>query len=202
MFYDPRIGDHGLPRNPLLALVGPRPIGWISTVSPSGIPNIAPYSFFNVFSSAPAIVGFASTGRKHSMDNAAATGCFVANIVGSSLAEAMNATSAEVAAGVDEFALAGLTATPGTAVAAPRVAEAPAALECLHIRTMDLTDAAGAPANAFLVLGEVVGVHIDEAILTDGFVDVTKLQPLGRLGYMEYAVVRDSFTMARPIRPA
>jgi flavin reductase (DIM6/NTAB) family NADH-FMN oxidoreductase RutF len=201
MFYDPRTGGHGLPRNPFLALVAPRPIGWISTLSPDGVPNLAPYSFFNAFSTDPPVVGFSSSGPKDSLANVEATGCFVVNIVGSTLARAMNATSAAVKPGVDEFALAGVSAIPGNAVGAPRVAEAPAALECLHVRTIALTNAAGAPANAFLVLGEVVGIHIDDSILTDGFVDVAKLQPLARLGYMDYAVVAESFAMERPKKP-
>lgn len=198
MFYDPRTGGHGLPRNPFLSLVSPRPIGWISTVSAAGVRNLAPYSFFNAVSTEPFLVAFSSSGRKDSLANVLETGCFVANVVGEPLARAMNATSAAVDPEVDEFAIAGLTAVPGTAVAAPRVAEAPAALECVHVRTIELFDAAGAPADSFLVIGEVVGVHIDESVLTDGFVDVAKLRPVARLGYMEYAVVRDRFVMERP----
>ncbi len=201
MFWDVRAGGHGLPRNPFLALVAPRPIGWISTVSADGVRNLAPYSFFNAVSTEPYLVAFSSTGRKDSLANVAATGSFVANIVGEDLARAMNESSAVVRPEVDEFVLAGLTPVASRRVAAPRVAEAPAALECVHVRTIELTDAAGASANSFLVLGEVVGVHIDESILKDGFVDVGRLRPLARLGYMDYAVVRESFAMARPPKP-
>jgi flavin reductase (DIM6/NTAB) family NADH-FMN oxidoreductase RutF len=201
MFYDPRRGDHGLPRNPFLSLVAPRPIGWISTLAADGTPNLAPYSFFNAFATQPHVVGFSSTGRKDSLANVEATGCFVANIVSADLAEAMNATSAVVRAEVDEFALAGLTRAESRVVSAPRVAEAPAALECLHVRTVPITGVDGVEGESFLVLGEVVGIHISDAILTDGLVDVDKLRPLARLGYMDYAVVRDAFAMRRPPRP-
>jgi flavin reductase (DIM6/NTAB) family NADH-FMN oxidoreductase RutF len=197
MFYDPRKGDHGLARNPFLALVVPRPIGWISTRSPDGVANLAPYSYFNAFSSDPCVVGFSSGGPKHSVRNAEDTGCFIVNIVSGPLAQAMNTTSAAVGAAVDEFELAGLTPVEGLAVAAPRVAEAPAALECVYVRTVPVTGADGR-VGGYLVLGEVVGIHIDETVLTDGLVDFTKLQPLGRLGYMDYSVVRDRFTMIRP----
>jgi flavin reductase (DIM6/NTAB) family NADH-FMN oxidoreductase RutF len=201
MFFEPSKGDHGLPRNPFLALVAPRPIGWISTLSATGVPNLAPYSYFNALSSEPPVVAFSSTGAKHSMHNAAATGAFVVNIVSAPLAEAMNATSAEVDEAVDEFALAGLTAAPGKLVPVPRVAEARAAFECRHVRTIRITDAAGRELDSWLVIGEVVGIHLDEAVLTDGRVDAAKLEPVGRLGYLDYAVVRETFSMRRPPRP-
>lgn len=198
VFYDPRTGRHGLPRNPFLALVAPRPIGWISSVSADGLRNLAPYSYFNCLSSDPAVIGFSSSGRKDSLRNVTETGCFVANIVSADLAAAMNETSVVAPADVDEFEVAGLTAVPGTSVAAPRVAEARAALECVHVETVEIRTRDGTSAGSFLVIGEVVGIHIDDAILTDGFVDVAKLQPLSRLGYMDYAVVRESFSMQRP----
>jgi flavin reductase (DIM6/NTAB) family NADH-FMN oxidoreductase RutF len=198
MFYEPSRGDHGLARNPFLALVAPRPIGWISTVSRDGVPNLAPYSFYNAVASVPPIVMFTSTGAKHSLRNVEETGAFVVNVVSGPLAAAMNATSAEVDESVDEFALAGLDREPGRIVPVPRVRDAPAALECRHVRTLRLTDAAGREIDSWLVLGEVVGVHIDEAVLTDGFVDPAKLAPVGRLGYLDFTVVREVFAMPRP----
>jgi len=198
MHYDPRSGDHGLPHDPFLALVAPRPIGWISTVSADGVPNLAPYSFFNAVSTRPHIVGFASSGHKDSLRNVGETGRFAVNVVGEAMARAMNATSAAVGREVDEFALAGLATRRCRTIDVPCVADAPAVLECLHLRTVELFDHAGAPADSFLVLGEVVGVEIDEAILTDGRVDAGKLRLLSRLGYMDYAVVAETFAMARP----
>ncbi len=197
-FWDPRTEPHGLPRDPFLALVAPRPIGWISTVSTAGIANLAPYSFFNAFSTRPYIVGFAGTPGKDSVVNAEETGCFVVNVVGADLKDAMNATSAAVPPEADEFDLAGLAAVRGRTVAAPRVALAPAALECVHLSTVPLAGKGGGDPEALLVLGEVVGIHLDERILTDGYVDVAKLRPLARLGYMDYAVVDETFAMQRP----
>lgn len=197
-FWDPRREPHGLPHDPFLALVAPRPIGWISTVSAAGVNNLAPYSFFNAFSTRPYIVGFASTGPKDSLANVAETGCFAVNVATDHLRAAMNESSAAVPPEVDEFALAGLTAAPCRSIAAPRVAEARAAFECVHLSTQPLAGADGAPARAFLVLGEVVGIHLDESILTDGHVDAEKTRLLARLGYRDYAVIAETFAMNRP----
>jgi flavin reductase (DIM6/NTAB) family NADH-FMN oxidoreductase RutF len=198
MFYDPRTEPHGLPHDPFLALVAPRPIGWISTVSRAGVRNLAPYSFFNAFSTRPYVVGFSGSARKDSVVNAEESGCFAVNVASDDLRAAMNASSAAVAPEVDEFALAGLTPVPCRSVAAPRVAEAHAVLECRYLRTVPLTGADGGAPSAWLVLGEVVGIDIDPAILTDGRVDAAKLRPLARLGYMDYAVVDEVFAMRRP----
>ncbi len=198
MFYDPREGRHGLPHDPFYALVAPRPIGWISTLSPAGVRNLAPYSFFNAFSTSPHIVGFSSTGRKDTLANVEATGAFVCNLATDDLRDAMNRSSAVVGPEVDEFDLAGLSAAPGRSVPVPRVAESPAALECRHTATIPLAGADGAPARAFLVLGEVVGIHIDDTVLTEGRIDVARMRPLARLGYRDYSVVDAVFEMARP----
>jgi len=198
MFYDPRSEPHGLPHDPFLALVAPRPIGWISTLSRDGVRNLAPYSFFNAFSTRPYIVGFSGTGRKDSVANAEETGAFAVNVASDDLRLPMNRSSAAVPPDVDEFALAGLTPAPCRSIAAPRVAEAHAVLECVHLQTIPLAGAAGGPPRSFLVLGEVVGIHLDEAILTAGLVDAAKLRPLARLGYMDYAVVDEVFAMPRP----
>lgn len=198
MFYDPRRDPHGLPHDPFLALVAPRPIGWISSVSRSGVRNLAPYSYFTALSTKPHVVGFSSTGRKDSLVNAEETGGFVANLVSADLAEAMNRTSASVPPDVDEFDLAGLAAAPSRNVAAPRVAAAHAALECVYLRTIPLVGADGGEARSHLVLGEVVGIHVDETILTGGLVDAARLRYLTRLGYRDYAIVDRVFPMDRP----
>lgn len=198
MFYDPRRQPHGLPHDPFLALVAPRPIGWISTLSADGVRNLSPYSFFNAFATRPYIVGFSGSALKDSVRNAGETGSFVCNIVSDDLKEAMNLSSKVVPPDVDEFDLAGLTPVASEHVHAPRVGEALAALECITLQTLALQAPSAAEPNGFLVIGEVVGIHIDERILTDGFVDMAKLRPVARLGYKDYAVVSDVFPMERP----
>ena len=197
-FYEPASG-HGLDHDPIKAIVAPRPIGWISTVDVNGAVNLAPYSFFNAFCSRPPIIGFSSEKLSDSLANARATGEFVFNLATEPLAEAMNATSAAVAHGVDEMALAGLAAAPCRIVRAPRVAASPASLECKVLQIIDLNDLDGAPTEAHLVLGQVVGVHIDRAFLTDGRFDTARARPLARCGYLaDYVVVDEIFKMRRP----
>lgn len=200
MFYRPVLDRHGLAHDPFKALVAPRPIGWISTLDARGRANLAPYSFFNAVADAPPMVMVSSTGRKPDQDgtkdtaaNIRATGEFVVNIVSFALRHAMNASSGRFAAGEDEFERAGLTKAASVVVAPPRVAEAPAALECRIWRIIDLPGAANT-----LVLGEVVGVHIDPAAIVGGLVDVTRYNPLARLGYRDYSAVREVFALPRP----
>jgi flavin reductase (DIM6/NTAB) family NADH-FMN oxidoreductase RutF len=169
-FYEPAQG-HGLPHDPFNAIVGPRPIGWVSTRAANGVLNLAPYSFFNAFNYTPPIVGFCSIGHKDSVRNAQATGEFVWNLVTRDLAEAMNQTCAAVPPEVDEFALAGLTPEPSRIVGVPRVKESPVTFECRLSQIVQLSSAAGAPVDSWLVLGEVVGVHIDQRLLKDGVYD-------------------------------
>ena len=169
-FYEPSLG-HGLPHDPFNAIVGPRPIGWVSTRSADGVNNLAPYSFFNAFNYTPPIVGFCSIGYKDSVGNAQATGEFVWNLVTRDLAEAMNQTCAAVPPEVDEFALAGLTPESSRIVGVPRVKESPVAFECRVSQVVQLTSAAGAAIESWLVLGEVVGVHIAQHLLKDGVYD-------------------------------
>ncbi|HET6222183.1 MAG TPA: flavin reductase family protein [Dongiaceae bacterium] len=203
MFYETRRDDHGLPRDPFKSLIVPRPIGWISTVSRAGIVNLAPYSFFNAVAENPPIVGFGPGGRKSdqpfkdSRANVEATGEFVCNLATYPLREAMNATSASLPHGVDELALAGLTPAPSRLVKPPRVKESPVHFECRYLQTVELPSNDPDEPNA-LVLGEVIGIHIDDAMLQDGRVDVLKLQPIARLGYAEYTVVDSKFAMRRP----
>jgi flavin reductase (DIM6/NTAB) family NADH-FMN oxidoreductase RutF len=169
-FYEPRLG-HGLPHDPFNAIVGPRPIGWISTRSAQGVLNLAPYSFFNAFNYVPPIIGFSSIGYKDTVRNIEATGEFVWNLVTRPLAEAMNQTCAPVAPEVDEFALAGLTAEPSRLVQVPRVQESPVSFECKCTQIIQLQTAAGSTVPSWLVLGEVVGVHLDQRLLVNGVYD-------------------------------
>ncbi len=197
-FYDPATG-HGLRHDPFKAIVAPRVIGWISTRSAEGVLNLAPYSFFGAFATFPAIIGFCSEGRKDSIRNIEATGEFVWNLTSRSLAEQMNRTSAPVESDVDEFALAGLTAAPGRNVGVPHVGESPAALECRLLQIVQLRTLDGAPMDNWLALGQVVGVHIQQAFLKDGLFDTHAAQPVMRAGYRaDYAQIGEMFQMIRP----
>ncbi|MEJ2516631.1 MAG: flavin reductase family protein [Methyloceanibacter sp.] len=198
MFYDAVANSHGLTRDPFMALVSPRPIGWISTLDANGVVNLAPYSFFNAVSTNPHFVMFSSGGRKDSQRNAEETGEFVCSLATYDLREAMNRTSTHVEPHVDEMVLAGLSPAPSTMVAPPRVAESPVAFECKYWRTIDLPGTDGGPGNHAIVLGQVVGIHIDDAALVDGRVDVTKLRPIARLGYRDYAVIDEVFELGGP----
>lgn len=199
MFYDPRIGDHHLPRDPFNSLIVPRPIGWISSISGDGVVNLAPYSFFNGVATNPAVVMFCPGGaaRKDSLRNVEETGEFVVNVATDGQRNQMNKTSAVAPHEIDEFALAGLEALPSRTVRPPRVKDAPAHMECRHLQTVTLPADDPALPNR-MVLGLVVGIHIDDAILTDGMVDMAKFRPIARLGYMNYTVVDNIFTMMRP----
>ncbi|MBF9033265.1 flavin reductase family protein [Rhodobacterales bacterium HKCCE2091] len=198
MFYDPRSDEHGLPRNPWTALVTPRPIGWISSLSADGVPNLGPYSFFNAAAGVPPFVTFSSTPRKDSLNNIDASKEFAVNIVSWDLREQMNLSSGHFDPDVDEFRATGLTAAPCRNIKAPRVAESPIALECVLYDTIELKPRSGLPCKTTMVIGEVVGIHISDEIIVDGFIDVARYRPVCRLGYMEYAAVGETFTMHRP----
>lgn len=197
MFYETAGNKHGLKFNPFKALVAPRPIGWISSLDRNGVVNLAPYSFFNALSDAPPFVMFSSGGGKDSMRNAEETGEFVCSFVTYELKDQMNASSAQVGPEVDEFELAGLTPAPSHMVKPPRVAESPAALECKHYKTIGLPGLNGKNGN-FVVIGQVVGVYIDDDAISDGRFDIARLRSIARLGYMDYAVVDTVFSMDRP----
>ncbi len=198
MFYETANNDHGLPHNPFKAIVAPRPIGWISTADREGRTNLAPYSFFNAVCDRPPMVMFSSSGRKDSLKNIEATGEFVCNLASYDLREQMNRSSADFEHGISEFSEAGLAAAPSRLVKPPRVAEALAALECRCLQVIRPVDIHGRAADNWIVLGQVVGVHIDERAIVDGRFDVTFARPLSRLGYMDYAVVDAVFPMVRP----
>ncbi len=198
--YEPSHG-HGLRHDPFNAIVGPRPIGWISSHDAMGQFNLAPYSFFNAFNYHPPIIGFSSTGWKDTIANVTQTGEFVWNLATKNIAEAMNATSASVPHGVDEFTLAGLTKVPSRIVGVPRVGESPVSFECKVSQIVQLQGADGVKANAWLTLGEVVAVHIDKRLIVDGVYQTALAHPILRAGRTgDYAEIRPDamFEMQRP----
>jgi flavin reductase (DIM6/NTAB) family NADH-FMN oxidoreductase RutF len=193
----PRNG--GLPWDPFKALVAPRPIGWITTVSPTGVVNLAPYSYFNAVGDKPNLVCFSSSGRKHSQRNAELTGEFVCNLATWDTHEEMNLTSAALEEDASEPEFAGLEMAPSMLVMPPRVAAAPAALECVYLDTYVLRSRAGREHISQVVFGQVVGIYVDERFITEeGRVDTAAMRPVARMGYDEYAVVESAFRMARP----
>ncbi|MDD9876367.1 MAG: flavin reductase family protein [Magnetovibrio sp.] len=202
MFYR-TTDDHGLRFNPFKALVAPRPIGCISTESADGAANLAPYSFFNGVSDSPPMVMFCPNGThveggaKDTLANIHATGEFVCNLSNWALRDEMNVTSSSTARGVDEFELAGLETEPAELVAVPRVKASPAHLECRHFQTITLPSTKAEGTNN-MVIGEVVGVHISDAVIKDGLIDMAALRPIARLGYFDYTVVNEVFAMHRP----
>ena len=201
MYFDPRTESHGLAHSPYTALVVPRPIGWISTVSTDGVVNLAPYSFFNLVSSYPPFVMFSSADRKDSQQNAEETGEFVCNLASYELKDAMNASSAPFAHGTSEPQRIGLEMAPSRQVKPPRVARTPAALECRHFKTVELYGSDGKRNRSSVVIGEVIGIYIDDRVIVDGLVDITRMRPVARLGYLDYCAVDEFFTMPRPPAP-
>ncbi|MEQ6332660.1 flavin reductase family protein [Sphingobium sp. MK2] len=202
MFYEPKDG-HGLPHNPIQGCVVPRPIGWISTRSAAGVDNLSPYSHFNLAGMLPPMLMFCSNGphvdgpMKDSATNAIETGEFVHNVATYALREKMIASSAHFERGVDEFERVGLTKLPSRLVGASRVAESPVAFECRVIEIVNLPCTMANSSN-IMVIGEIVGVHIEEYILRDGLIDIGSLDPIARLGYNEYSKVSDVFAEKRP----
>ncbi len=198
MFYTTDTNRHGLSHDPFKAIVSPRPIGWIGSKGSDGSINLAPYSFFNAISDRPKLVMFSSAGLKHSQRNAIETGEFTCNFVSRNLVEKMNISSAAVDYGVDEFALSGLTARKGELVDAPYVAEAFAVLECKVTETLVPKSLTGENSENIMILGQVVGIHIDETIIRDGRLDMAIARPVARMGYMDYSEGSDVFEMFRP----
>lgn len=197
MFYDAVKNDHGFQYDPFKAIVAPRPIGWISTLSATGIANLAPFSYFNAFAQEPHYVAFGIGPPKDTLPNVLATKEFAVNLATWELREKMNASSAHVAPEVDEFDLAGLTKAACRMIKAPRVAESPACLECRLHQVVPLPDDNGYSEN-HMVIGRVVGIHIDDRYIRDGRVDTAAMRPIARLGYSEYATVTEAWRMRRP----
>lgn len=194
---------HGLRHNPFNALVVPRPIGWISSVDADGNVNLAPYSFFNAVAYTPPQVMFSSTGQhehgglKDTTANIETTKEFVVNLATWDLRDPMNMSSAPAPHDVDEFEIAGLTPEPSELVAPPRIKESPVHLECRYTQTVELLTKKEDQRNT-AVFGEVVGIHIDDDIIVDGLVSYERMKPIGRLGYMDYVNVTDTFAIMRP----
>lgn len=203
MFYETLANKHGLPHDPFLACVAPRPIGWVSTVGRDGKVNLSPYSFYNAVAHRPPRIFFSGVGMhadggiKDSVRNAEQVGEFVLNIATWDLREQMNYTSAHFDRGVNEAEMADLELEPSTLVKPPRVKASPIHLECTYLTTLRVPTIDPAADNS-IVFGTVVGVHIDDRVLTNGRIDVTKVKPIGRMGYMDYCVIDKVFTMSRP----
>jgi flavin reductase (DIM6/NTAB) family NADH-FMN oxidoreductase RutF len=202
MFYETATNAHGLPHDPFKALVTPRPIGWITAMSARGEVNLSPYSFFNAVSDHPNMVAFSSAGRKDALAFVEETKEFVCNLATYDLREPMNLTSAPLPRGANEMEHAGLTAAPSRLVKPPRVAESPAALECRWLQTVPLVPLDGGEPGYFLVIGQVIGIHIDDRFIVDGIVDTAAMRPIARSGYREYFVAtpETKFAMTRPSR--
>jgi len=202
MFYEPEKKNHGLKHTPYKSCIVPRPIGWISTVSPAGRVNLAPYSQFNNLGYEPGWLMFSAGGqhpdghRKDSVINAEATGEFVYNMATYALRDAVNHTAQIIDSSIDEMKAAGLTPVPSRLVKPPRVAESPINIECKYYTTLVLPGDTHHTTH-YVVVGKVIGVHIkDEYLTPDGKVDVVKIRPLARLGYLDYTSIESSFSLS------
>jgi flavin reductase (DIM6/NTAB) family NADH-FMN oxidoreductase RutF len=197
MFYAPKDG-HGLPHDPFKAIVAPRPIGWISALSSKGELNLSPYSYFNAVSARPPVVMFSSEGHKDAVAFIEQTGEFTCSLVTKALDQQMNLTSAPLPRGASEYDYSGLATAPSRLVKPPRVAASPTALECKLLSIQELKDLDGKATDRWIVMGQVVGVFIDDRFLKDGLFDTAMAQPIARCGYHDYAVVDKVFSIIRP----
>ena len=200
MIYDAVTNNHGLPHNPIKALIGPRPIGWISVLSAQGELNLSPYSFFNMMGQDPTLVAFSSVGYKDAIAFVEESKEFVCNIVTWDLREEMNKTSANLPRGESELVHAGLTTAPSHFIKTPRVAEASAALECRWIQTIQPSTVDGKKMDQYIILGQVMGVFIDDRFIQGGLVDTAAMRPIMRAGYFDYFVAtpETKFSIVRP----
>lgn len=201
MHYDTLKNEHGLPHDPFKAIVAPRPIGWIGSRSSKGIYNLAPYSYFNAIADKPYFVMFSSVAIKDSLKNIEETAEFTVSLATENLFDQMNGSSAPAGSDVDEFELAGLKSQIGKFVSAPFVAEAAAALECKHWKTIDLPNSdRNKGTGNYVILGQVVGIYINDNFIKDGLFNASAARPLVRLGYMDYGVVgsENTFSKNRP----
>ena len=202
MHYNSIENKHGFKHDPFKALVAPRPIGWISTISSEGTLNLAPYSFFNAVAARPNYVMFTSVERKDSLRNIEDNGEFACSLSTWDTREGMNMSSAPVDYLADEFALANLKTAPSQFVKPPRVARAPAALECKHWKTIEMPDVVpGGDEGHFVIIGQVIGIYIDDKYIHEGIVSTAEMRPLARMGYMDYGVItpETTFVLERPV---
>ena len=200
MFYETAKNDHGLPRDPFKAIVAPRPIGWITSMSAKGEINLAPYSFFNAVSDEPPIVLFSSEGRKDSLAFVEETKEFVCNLATFDLRAAVVETGVRLSARRQRDEGGRPRAGAVRLVRPPRVAASPCALECKLLQIVDMVALDGTPAHRHVVFGQVVGVHIDDRFIKDGRLDTAAMEPIARCGYDDYAVVDKVFSMTRKAR--
>ncbi len=201
MFYEPEKRDKALlPHDPFKAIVAPRPIGWITSMSAKGEINLAPYSYFNGVNSRPNLVMFASENYKDSVAFIEETGDFVCSLATYDLRHEMNETAAPLPRGVNEMVRAGLAPAPSRMVKPPRVAASPCALECKMTRIVPMQTFEGEPVDCHVVFGQVVGVYIDDRFIVDGLLDTAAMQPIARCGYDQYATVSSVFAMQRPLK--
>jgi len=198
MFYTPENRGPELPHDPVKAIVAPRPIGWISTLSSEGVANLAPYSFFNAVGGKPPMLMFASEGLKDSARNASDTGEFVFNYASKHLAEAMNNTSANAPSGISEFEHYDIAKAESKIVKPPRVADACASLECKVTSVVETNDVEGNLTGAVVIIGQIVGIHLDDAVIRNGRFDVALANPISRLGYLDFGLTSDLHEMPRP----
>lgn len=200
MFYEPHKRNHGLPHDPFKAIVAPRPIGWITSMSAKGEINLAPYSFFNGVSTDPPMVMFSSEGRKDSLVFVEETKEFVCNLATWELRDQMNRTSGPYPRGVNEMIEAGLEPAPSHLVKPPRVKAAPCALECKWLQTVHLHAIGGEAIDRYVVFGQVIGIYIDEQFISGGLLDTAALRPIARAGYQDYFVStpETKFSIRRP----
>jgi flavin reductase (DIM6/NTAB) family NADH-FMN oxidoreductase RutF len=201
MFYETHKNDHGLPRDPFKAIVSPRPVGWITSMSSKGEINLAPYSFFNAVSDGPPIVMFSSDGYKDSLAFIAETKEFVCNLAILDLLAAVVMTGISYQRGINEMIEAGLEPVPSRLVRPPRVKASPCALECKLLQIVDLNDLDGKPAQRHVAFGQVVGIHIDDRFIKNGRLDTAAMRPIARCGYADYAVVDKVIPVVRPRSP-
>jgi len=197
MFYDAIQNDHGFEYDPFKALVAPRPIGWISSQSPEGIANLAPYSYFNAVAENPHYLVYGTGAGKDSVRNIEATGEYAVNLATFALREQMNASSAQLPAHIDEFEHARLNKASCRLIRPPRVSESPVCFECRLFRIIDLPNEQGRVDNR-MVVGRVVGIHVDDTFIRNGRVDTVAMHPIARLGYSEYTTVESTWSMRRP----
>jgi flavin reductase (DIM6/NTAB) family NADH-FMN oxidoreductase RutF len=198
MDYDPRSEPHNLAHDPTTSLVVPRPIGWISSLSPTGVVNLAPYSYFNLIASQPPFVMFSSNTRKHTQNYSQSGGEFVFNLATYDLRTEMNISGADYPEGMSEPELAKLAMAPSRIVKPPRVAKSPIALECVYCQTVPLVSSNGKKQKYEVIIGEVLNVHIDDAVIVNGMIDMSRIRPIARLGYRgDYTVVDHIFEMKR-----
>ncbi len=197
MYYEGH-NNHGLSFDPFKAIITPRPIGWISTVDGDGKVNLAPYSFFNALSANPPLLAFSSESLKDSARNARETGEFVFSLATVGLQAEMNASSNTLPPGASEYEHGGIAQAPCKLVKPPRVAASPASMECKTLSVQELVDIDGKPADTYLVIGQVIATHIDDAYIKNGRFDTAAAKPLARCGYRDYAGVESVFELMRP----